>query len=445
MTICFIGHGYVGLVTAAVFADLGNTVWVVGRTKSKIDNLNKGIVPFFEPGLEEVVKRNTHAGRLLFTLDYKDAIPPSDVVFIAVGTPPKKNGEADLSSVFEVTKKLGRHLDGYTVVATKSTVPPGTNRSIGRVLARVKPEKAVFDIASVPEFLREGTALNDTMYPDRVVLGVESSEARKFLTELHKPINGKSIVCSIETAEMIKYASNSLLSTKISFANAMAFLSERVGADVEQVLEGVGYDKRLGRAFLYPGIGYGGSCFPKDVKALIAIADGVEYDFSLLKAVDAINEQAAFYFINIVVKRLSPLKGKTIGVLGLSFKPNTDDMREAPSLKIIAALQKKGAVIKAYDPVAMDNARRLLDNVQFTTNAYDTAKGAHALLILTEWNEFRQLDLERVFKLLNEPYIFDGRNIYDPKKLTGMGFIYYGTGRSISQPEAIKKNIRKGK
>ncbi|HCS78362.1 TPA: UDP-glucose 6-dehydrogenase, partial [Patescibacteria group bacterium] len=286
MKISFIGHGYVGLVTAAVFADLGNTVWVVGRNEQKIENLKSGKMPFFEPGLEELVKRNQTAKRLLFTTSYKEAIPESEVVFIAVGTPPKKTGEADLSSVFAAAEEIGKNLAGYTVVVTKSTVPPGTNRKVGEIVAQVKPPKAEFDIASTPEFLREGTAISDTMHPDRVVIGVESQKAQKLLVDLHKSIDGKTVLCNIETAEMIKYASNSLLSTKISFANAIAFVSERVGADAEKVLEGVGLDRRLGRAFLYPGVGYGGSCFPKDVKALIALADKVGYNFELLKMVD---------------------------------------------------------------------------------------------------------------------------------------------------------------
>lgn len=430
MTITFVGHGYVGLVTAAIFADLGNTVWVVGHTREKIENLKKGIMPFYEPGLEEVVRRNVAAHRLLFTLEYQEAIPASEVVFIAVGTPPKKNGEADLTAVFEVAQEIGKHLDGRTVVVTKSTVPPGTNHRVSEIIEKVKPKKAYFSIASCPEFLREGTALSDSLHPDRVVIGVENEKARKILIDLHKPINGKYVICSIETAEMIKYASNSLLSTKISFANAMAFLSERVGADVEKVLEGVGYDQRIGRAFLYPGIGYGGSCFPKDVKALIAMSDSVGYDFALLKAVDAINEQAAEFFIKKIEKVLRPVKEKVVGILGLSFKPNTDDMREAPSIKIVIALQKLGAKIKAFDPVAMANAKKILSNIVYYTNAYDVAKGADALVVVTEWNEFRQLDLKKVKLLMKHPILFDGRNIYDPIKIKLLGFSYYGVGRS---------------
>jgi UDPglucose 6-dehydrogenase len=429
MTITFIGHGYVGLVTAAVFADLGNTVWVVGRTKEKIDNLKQGIMPFYEPGLQEMVKRNMQADRIKFTLDYKEAVTKSKIVFITVGTPPKKNGEADLSSVFSAAKSIGQTLNKYTVVVTKSTVPPGTNKKVGEILIQANIDKALFDIASCPEFLREGTALNDTLHPDRVVIGSESGEAKKLLLELHEPIDGKKLVCNIETAEMIKYASNSLLSVKISFANALAFLCEKVGADVEQVLQGVGYDRRLGRAFLYPGVGYGGSCFPKDVKALIAIASQAKYDFKLLKAVDEINEQASMFFIEKIEKTLNPLNGKTIGILGLAFKPNTDDMREAPSVKIISALRKKNVKIKAYDPVAVEKAKALKLGISFCQNAYDTAKDCDALVIVTEWNEFRQLDLGKIKEIMSKPVIFDGRNIYDPVKMEKLGFKYYSVGR----------------
>lgn len=429
MIITFIGHGYVGLVTAAVFADLGNTVWVVGRTPQKIEDLNHGHMPFYEPGLEEMVKRNLAAGRIKFTLKYEEAVPKSEVVFIAVGTPPKSTGEADLTSVFAAALEIGKYLDGYTVVATKSTVPPGTNRRVGEIIAKNKSAKATYDIASCPEFLREGTALGDTMHPDRVVIGLESEKAQKVMLDLHKSINSTTVICSIETAEMIKYASNSLLSTKISFANAIAFLSERVGADAEKVLEGVGLDRRLGRSFLYPGVGYGGSCFPKDVKALIAIADTVGYDFQLLKSVDQINEQASKHFISKIEKALHPLSGKTIGILGLAFKPNTDDMREAPSIKIITALQKAGAKIKAYDPVAMENARKLLHNVEYQKNAYDAAVGTDALVVVTEWNEFQQLDLKKILSSMKHPFLFDGRNIYDPKQVTSLGFTYFSVGR----------------
>ena len=431
MTIAFIGHGYVGLVTASVFADLGNTVWVVGRTPEKIENLKKGITPFYEPGLSELVKRNVNAGRLKFTLNYKEAIVPSEIIFICVGTPPKQNGEADLTQVFTAAESIAKSLVGYKVVVTKSTVPPGTNKKVSEIIAKHKPEGSSYAIASVPEFLREGSAIDDTMHPDRVVIGTTSDRATELLLELHKTINGKTVLCNLETAELIKYASNSLLSTKISFANAIALLSEKVGADAERVLEAVGLDKRLGRSFLYAGVGYGGSCFPKDVKALIAIAGEYGYDFKLLKAVDEINRKTAENFVAKIVRHFDgKLQGKTIAVLGLSFKPNTDDMREAPSIFIIHELTKHGAKIVAYDPVAMENAKPLLPrSVRYAADAYSAAKDADAVAVVTEWNEFRQIDLVKLAKGLTSLVLFDGRNIYDPTQVKQLGFMYYGVGR----------------
>lgn len=420
-----------GLVTAAVFADLGNTVWVVGRTKEKIEKLKKGIVPFYEPGLSELVKRNVETKRLIFSLDYKEAVVPSEVVFICVGTPSKENGEADLTSVFQAAESIGKNIRGYKVVVTKSTVPPGTNRKIADILTEVKPEGASFAIASVPEFLREGTAIADTLHPDRVIIGTTSDRAQAILIELHKPIDGKTVLCNVETAELIKYASNSLLSTKISFANAIAFLAEKAGADADKVLEGVGLDKRLGRSFLYPGVGFGGSCFPKDVKALIAIAGQYGYDFTLLKAVDEINKEAEKHFVEKISRHFNQnLKKKRIAVLGLSFKPDTDDMREAPSIMIIRDLMKQGAAVAAYDPIAMENARTVLPKeVIFAKDAYEAAQGADAVVIVTEWNEFRQIDLVRLAKGLKSLILFDGRNIYEPERVKKLGFMYYGVGR----------------
>jgi len=431
MTISFIGHGYVGLVTAAVFADLGNTVWVVGRNKEKIEKLKKGIATFYEPGLSEIVKRNVEAGRLIFTLDYKSAVTPSEIIFICVGTPPKPTGDADLTEVYNAATEIGKNLVGYKVVSVKSTVPPGTNKKVGEILEKVKPAGSSFAIASCPEFLRQGQAVGDTMHPHRVVIGTTSDRAQKLLIDLHKTIDTKLVLCNVETAELIKYAANSMLSVKISFANAMAFLSEKVGADVEKVLEGVGLDSRIGRNFLYPGVGYGGSCFPKDVKALIAIARDYDYDFKLLRATDEINDEARIHFIDKIKKHFyGSLKGKKIAVLGLSFKPDTDDMRFAPSITVINALIKDGAEVSAYDPVAIENAKKVLPSgVTYTKSAYDAAKNADAVAVVTEWNEFRQLDMVKLAKELKDRVLFDGRNMYDPQVMKDLGYMYYGVGR----------------
>jgi UDPglucose 6-dehydrogenase len=430
MTIAFVGHGYVGLVTAAVFSDLGNTVWVVGHTKDKIERLKKGDPLIYEPGLTEMLQRNLAAGRLKFTLDYKEAVAASSVIFICVGTPPKPTGEADLSSVFAAAEEIGKNLTGYKVVVTKSTVPPGTGKKVAAILDRVKPEGSSFAIASAPEFLREGTGLSDTLHPDRVVIGTTSDRAKEILMELHKPIDGKFVLANVETAELIKYASNSMLATKISFANAIAYLSEKVGADVERVLEGVGLDKRIGRSFLYPGVGYGGSCFPKDVKALIAIASEYNYDFSLLKAVHAVNMDTRKNFVDKIVRHFTSLKGKKITVLGLAFKPDTDDMREAPSIDIVASLIDKGAHVVVYDPIAMEKAKAVMPaGTVFAEDAYAAAKDADAVAIVTEWNEFRQLDLVRLAKGMKNLVLFDGRNIYEPARVRDLGFMYYGVGR----------------
>lgn len=430
MTITFVGHGYVGLVTAAIFADLGNTVWVIGHTKEKVDNLKKGILPIYEPGLEEIVKRNVSAKRLLFTLDYEKAIPVSDVVFIAVGTPPKpKTGEADLSVVFEVAEKLAKYLDGYTIVITKSTVPVGTNRKVEAIVKKNKPAKAEVEVASVPEFLREGQAIGDTMHPDRIVIGSDSDKAKDFLKELHKPIDGELVLTTLETAEMIKYAANSFLATKISFANAIAKLSEKTGANGPDVLQAIGLDSRIGPKFLNAGAGYGGSCFPKDVKALIAIAKGYGYNFTLLKDVEEINKDATDSIIEKVKKLTGSLKGKTIGVLGLSFKPDTDDMRDAPSIIVINHLVKMGANVKAYDPIAMGNAKNKIKGIKFCKDSLEVAENSDCLVIMTEWNEFRQLDLSKIKTLMKKPIIVDGRNIYNPKKAKNLGFSYLGVGQ----------------
>lgn len=429
MTITFIGHGYVGLVTAAVFADLGNTVYVIGHTEKKIEDLKKGIIPFYEPGLSELVKKNLDAGRIIFTLEYTPAIPQSDAVFIAVGTPTTKTGDADLTTVLSVAEKVAKNLEGYTVVATKSTVPAGTNRRVQKILEEHKPDGVEVDYASVPEFLREGTAITDTQEPDRIIIGTESPRARDLLNELHKPIPAPIVETNFDTAELIKYAANSFLALKISYANAIAKLSELTGADGLKVLEGIGMDNRIGPKFLAPGPGYGGSCFPKDVRALITIAKDYDYDFGLLTETEQVNSQAKRDIVRKVRKALGEVKGKKIGVLGLAFKANTDDMRDAPAIDILEILRKEGAQIRAFDPEAGQTAKRVLPDIEYAEDVYDAVKGADLMLVLTEWNEFKEIDFDRIKKLLKNHVIVDSRNLYDPAKVKSLGFTYIGVGR----------------
>ena len=429
MTITFVGHGYVGLVTAAVFADFGNTVYVIGHTKEKIENLKRGIIPIYEPGLEELVKKNVKTKRLIFTLDYKPAVSESDIVFIAVGTPTTKTGDADLSTVLGVAEKIGQNLEGYTVVATKSTVPAGTNKKVKRILEESKPEGTEVEYASVPEFLREGSAISDTTNPDRVVIGTENKRAQEMLVKLHEPINAPLVLTNFETAELIKYAANAFLALKISYANAIAKLSELLGADALKVLEGIGMDKRIGNMFLSPGPGYGGSCFPKDVRALISIAKDNDYPFSLLEEVENINHQSRRDIVRKVRKTLGEVRNKKIGILGLAFKANTDDMRDAPAIDIINLLQNDGAKISAFDPKAMEIAATVLKDVDYKKDAYEVADGADLVIVLTEWNEFKELNLSKLKSKMKNPNVIDGRNIYDPEEMTRLGFNYQGIGR----------------
>lgn len=432
MKITFIGHGYVGLVSATIFADLGNSVTVIGHTPSTVENLNKGIVHIYEPGLTELVQKNLKAKRLNFTLDY-DSVKDAELVFIGVGTPPKENGEADLSTVLEVAENIGKNLSGYTVVVTKSTVPIGTNVKIKALIEKIKPEKAEFDVASCPEFLRQGSAISDTLYPDRIVIGTESNRARDLLVELHKPLqenaNCPYVLTNLETAEMIKYAANSFLAMKISFANSIAQLSEVTGADALNALEGIGFDKRVGNYFLQPGPGYGGSCFPKDVKALISIAKDYGYDFKLLKEVENVNHVAKRMIVEKAEKLLGDLKNKKIGILGLAFKPNTDDMRFAPSIEIIQWLKDKGAKIKAYDPQSMEKAKKAIEGIEYMQDIYGVAEDADILIVVTDWNEFKEIDFGKIKKVMKNPVIIDARNIYNPQKVRSFGFTYMGVGR----------------
>ena len=429
MKIAVVGSGYVGLVTGACFAKLGHHVTCVDIDKKKIAMLNKGKIPIYEPGLDTLIAESRRKKRIFFSTDLSTAARQAEIVIIAVGTPPKPNGDADLTFVEDVARDVAREIRSYKVIVEKSTVPVQTGQKVKETIERYAPKGAQFDVASNPEFLREGTAIEDFMHPDRVVIGVESKRAEKILTELYKPLKGPIVITDIQSAEIIKHASNSFLAMKISFINAVSNICERTKADVEQVAQGMGFDRRIGKNFLNAGIGFGGFCFPKDVAAFIHISEKMGYDFKLLKAVEEINEGQKKIFLKKVEDILWNLKSKTIAVLGLAFKPNTDDMRFAPSVDIIAALQSQGAQIRAYDPHAVERAKMMLKNVTYAPNAYEACRDADCLLILTEWDEFRSLDLKRVKKLLRQPIVVDGRNIYDPEKMAALGFRYASMGR----------------
>ena len=430
MNICVVGTGYVGLVTGAVFADLGNDVVCVDNDRAKIDALKAGRMPIYETGLEEMVARNVEDRRLSFTTDLGAGIRHGDVIFIAVGTPSKDSGETDLSHVEAVAAEIGRCMDRYKVVVNKSTVPVGTGELVREVIGRHQPRPVEFDVVSNPEFLREGSAIEDTLRPDRIVIGAPTQQVAMTLVELYAPIERPMIITDLPSAEVIKYASNAFLAAKISFINAIANICEAAGADVTHVMKGMGLDPRIGGAFLQAGLGYGGSCFPKDVDSLIHTAGRLGYDFKLLRSIVEINRERAAHLVGTVAKALGPLDDKTVAVLGLAFKPNTDDMREAKSVEVVQLLHAAGARIRAYDPAAMDNARRLLPaTVTFSDSPYEAAEGAHAVVLVTEWNEFKYLNLERLRGLLKHPVIFDGRNLWEPERMRRLGFEYYSVGR----------------
>ena len=430
MKIAVVGGGYVGLVTAACLAELGNDVICVDIDEEKIRKLNNDVMPIYEPGVEELAKRNRKEKRLAFTTDLRDAIKKSEIIFICVGTPPKENGDADLSYVENVARTIADVMDSYKLIVDKSTVPVQTGEKVARTIKSYNRHKVEFDVISNPEFLREGSAVNDFMHPDRIVIGCESEKAKDIMGKLYAPLKSPILYTDIKSAEIIKHASNSFLATKISFINAVANICELAGADVEKVAEGMGMDKRIGSQFLNAGIGYGGFCFPKDAEAFIRIAEKLGYDFRLLKATQEINQFQKEHFVKKVEKALWVVKNKNIGVLGLAFKPNTDDMRFAPSVDIIEALQREGAKIKAYDPEAMEKARQVLKNIEYCNNPYDAAKDADALLILTEWNEFKELDMNKIKSLMRHYLVLDGRNIYNPEDMRKEGFTYISMGRS---------------
>lgn len=429
MKTSIIGTGHVGLVTGACFAERGHQVLCVDVDRAKIAALRGGKVPIFEPGLEPLVARNVKAGRLRFGTTNREAVAFGDVVFICVPTPPLPDGKADLSYLEAVSRDIARHLDGYRLVVDKSTVPVHTGERVHEVITRHSPAGADFDVASNPEFLREGAAIEDALNPDRVVFGVESERAERVLRELYAPFKASVLATDIKSAELIKHASNSFLALKISFANALAAICERAGANVLEVTRGMGMDQRIGAAFLNPGIGYGGSCFPKDVAAFEAISKDLGYDFRLLREVQRINEEAREGFLKKVEQELWILKGKTIAAFGLSFKPGTDDVRESVALKVVQELLARGAIVRAYDPQALDQARKVVPKLKGFRTPYEAAKGADCLLLLTEWKEFLDLDFRRLKSVMAHPTVVDGRNLFDPAKLREAGFKYRSVGR----------------
>lgn len=433
MHIGIIGTGYVGLVTGACFAEFGLFVTCVDKDEKKIRLLKKGEIPFYEPGIGELVKRNLKQGRLTFTTKIEKAVESSLAIFIAVGTPRRGDGSADLKYVEGVATEIAKAMDGYKVIVTKSTVPVGTGEKIREIISKNLHGNIDFDVVSNPEFLREGSAIEDFMRPNRVVIGANSSQAVAILKDLYKPlylIETPFVITNIETAELIKYASNSFLATKISFINEMANLCEKVGADVHMVAKGMGFDQRIGPKFLHPGPGYGGSCLPKDTNALLRIAEEHGMKLSIIDAAVQANEKQRKQMVQKIRDAVGVLKGKTVAILGLSFKPNTDDIRDAPSLSIIQDLLKEKVNIRAYDPVSMKEAVKIFPQVKYCEDPYDTVKGADAVAILTEWNLFRSLELERIRKLMKGNYFFDLRNVYDPQRVRDKSFEYYGVGRS---------------
>lgn len=436
MKIVVVGTGYVGLVTGTCFAEVGIDVICIDIDEKKISNLKKGIIPIFEPGLDALVAKNVAKGRLQFSTSLEESITGADVAFIAVGTPPGEDGSADLKYVIAVASEIGQFMNSYGVIVTKSTVPVGTAKKVQEAIEEALVKRGLgisFDVASNPEFLKEGAAIDDFLKPDRIVVGVSSPKAEGVMRKLYKPflLNGHPIIfMDVPSAEMTKYAANSMLATKISFMNDMANLCEIVGADVNMVRKGIGSDARIGNKFIYPGIGYGGSCFPKDVKALMKTASENGYNMQILQAVESVNEyQKTVLFQKISNRFKGDLNGKTFTIWGLSFKPNTDDMREAPSLVIIDGILKAGGIVKAYDPVAMPETKHVLgDTITYCETEYEALEDAEALLVVTEWTDFRSPDFDKIRKTLKNPIVFDGRNIFDTKEMNSLGFEYYGIG-----------------
>ena len=432
MKVCCIGCGYVGLVAGTCLADMGNDVICVDVDKNKINSLKKGAIPIYEPGLKDMLDRNARERRITFTTNIKEGVQKSEVIFIAVGTPPDSNNYADISAITSVAKNIGSYMNGYKVIVNKSTVPVGTLDKIGKIIKSSQNKPYKFDLVSNPEFMREGEAIKDFTNPDRIIIGVNSEKPKHIITSIYSGISrtDKPIMFTdIRSAELIKYASNAMLATRISFMNEIAQLCEKVGGDIKTVAKGIGLDNRIGPRFLQAGIGYGGSCFPKDVKALIQILKSNGVEPRITKAVDEVNEQQKKSLLLKIKKLVPKLNGKCIAIWGLAFKPKTDDMREAPSITVIHQLQDLGAKIRAFDPEAQENAKKIFKNVVYCKDPYSTLKGCDALVIVTEWNEFRDLDLKKVKKLLKHPNVIDGRNIYEPQEMKEIGFNYLCVGR----------------
>lgn len=427
--ICVVGTGYVGLVTGTCLSEMGHRVICIDNDAKKIALLKKGVIPIYEPGLEQLVKKNQKRKRLAFSTDLGEGVKKSEIIFIAVGTPPRDDGSADLSYVENVACEIARTMRKYTLIVDKSTVPVETGEWVETTVRRNLRDAVEFDVASNPEFLREGSAVHDTFNPDRIVIGVKTKRAEKLLREIYEPIKAPVLVTDIKSAEIIKHASNSYLAMKISYINAIANICEKVGADIEKVADGMGMDKRIGRSFLNAGLGFGGFCFPKDLEAFLWISRKVGCEFNLLKDVKQINEGQKKVLIKKIEDALWNLEGKTIGVLGLAFKPETDDMRFAPSIDVIRTLQERGAKIRAFDPAAMKKAKSLLPKIQYQKNMYEAVKGADCVVILTEWQVFKDADLGKFKRLMRHPIVIDGRNIFDPTRMRELGFIYKGMGR----------------
>lgn len=427
--IAIVGLGYVGLVYGGAFADLGNCVWGVDIDADKVAKLRDGIVPIYEPGLNELIRRNVEAGRLRFTTDYAEAIPEAEFVFICVGTPSTVDGDADMRAVRTAARTIGQHLRGHTIIVNKSTMPIGSGDLVSALIEQVKPPAATFAVVSNPEFLREGSAVYDVFHPSRIVLGAEDREAAERVAELYRVLNAPILITDRRSAEMIKYASNAILATRISFINEIAQICEQVGADVKVVAQGMGYDPRIGPLFLEAGLGFGGSCFPKDVRALAYMAEEVGCHPQLLHAVLEINQDQRRRFVRKLQDLLGDLHGRPIALWGLAFKQDTDDVRESPALDVLRMLLQRGAVVTAYDPAAIANAAREVPEARYVSDPYAAVVGADALLIATPWNEFKQADLRRVRSLMRTPIILDGRNIYEPAEVRALGFMYVGVGR----------------